>query len=237
MAVEADAVFFDAGQTLIYPDPPVGEMYARALRRVGIEADPTRMEPLFVEAWRRTREQFPGSLEYGRTEADAKDFWRRVVRASFEPFGWPEDFEETFLYLWEHFAEAAAWRVYDDVLPTFGALRQRGKGLGLISNWDVRLARLLGQLGLGAHLDWIVISCAVGVEKPDQAIFQLAVAECGLPPDRIVHVGDSLEEDAMGARQAGLHAVWLRREDGDSGAPPAGVVTVSSLTEIPDLVG
>jgi putative hydrolase of the HAD superfamily len=235
--MNVDAVFFDAGQTLIYPAPSVGEMYARALRRVGIEADPERMEPRFVEAWRRTREQSLGSLEYGRTEADAKEFWRSVVRESFEPFGRPDDFEETFLYLWDHFAQAGAWRVYGDVLPAFEELRRRGKGLGLISNWDVRLAGLLEQLGLRAHLDWIVISCAVGVEKPDPAIFQRAVAECELPPDRIVHVGDSLEEDAMGARRAGLHSVWLKRENTASGAAPADVVTVSSLTEVPDLLG
>jgi len=44
-----------------------------------------------------------------------------------------------------------------------------------------------------------------------------------------VHVGDSLEEDVVGARAAGIEAVLLRR-DGRPG--PSGVRTIASLAEL-----
>ncbi|MHC4789055.1 MAG: HAD-IA family hydrolase [Planctomycetota bacterium] len=234
--MEADAVFFDAGHTLIYADPPVGEAYARALRRAGFEADGDEVHRQFEEAWRRLRErQPPGGLAYGGTEAEAKDFWREVVRDSFAPFGMPADFERTFLALWDHFAAASAWRVYDDVVPALEELRRRGKGLGLISNWDVRLAGILEGLGLRGRLDWVVVSCHVHVEKPEPAIFRHAIEQCALPPGRIVHVGNSYEEDVLGGQRAGMGAVWLRR--GEPGpADPRAVPTVRYLTELLDLL-
>ncbi len=229
------AVFFDAGSTLIYPEPSVGEAYARALRRAGVQADGQEMGRRFQEAWRRLRAGHPpGALEYGTTEAEAFDWWRRVVRECFVPFGPIRDFERVFRELWDHFAAAGAWRVYDDVLPTFDALERRGVGIGLISNWDVRLPLILRGLGLADRLRWQVVSCDVGVEKPDPAIFVRALELSGLAPEEAAHVGDSLALDARAAREAGMMGIWLRRDyDGDD--CPAGVACVTTLTAVPDL--
>ncbi|KPK65826.1 MAG: hypothetical protein AMK73_01885, partial [Planctomycetes bacterium SM23_32] len=219
--MDVDAVFFDAGNTLIYPDPPVGHVYADALRRAGVKADPELMERRFQDAWLDLRNgQPPGALEYGADEQEAMDWWRRVVRASFEPFGQPDVFEEVFQHLWDHFASPGAWRLYDDALPAIEALERRGKGVGLISNWDRRLESLLEGLGLAERLKWTVVSCRVGVEKPDPAIFRHALSRCGLPPERALHVGDSYEQDVLGARAAGMRAAWLARDAATHAAPP-----------------
>lgn len=234
--MDVEAVFFDAGSTLIYPEPSVGEVYARALRRAGIEADGPQVQRRFEEAWRRLRRQrAAGALEYGSTEPEAMAWWRRVVRESFAPFGRPDGFEELFLSLWDHFAAAEAWRIYDDVAPTFDALERRGKHIGLISNWDVRLGPLLEQLGLMSRLRWAIISCQVGVEKPEPAIFRRALEACSLPPAKVLHVGDSYREDALGARRAGLRAVLLRRSTDDAPVPDD-VTVIASLTELLDLL-
>ena len=242
--MQADVVFFDAGGTLIYAEPPVGEVYAQALRQTGINADGAEVQRRFEEAWRRLRRQHAAAcsehrrrnpLPYGRTEAEAKDWWRRVVRESFEPFGRPDDFEAAFLYLWDHFASGAAWRLYEDVLPTFDALERKGKGIGLISNWDVRLPGLLEQLGLSKRIRWPVVSCHVGAEKPHPSVFLRAAEASGLPPGRLLHVGDSYAEDVLGATRAGMGAIWLRRpgERGGEPEPPAdGLIIVRSLREV-----
>ena len=234
--MDADAIFFDAGSTLIYPDPPVAEVYARALRRAGVEAEEREVHSRYEEVFSRLRgEQAAGTVGYGCSEAEAMDWWRRVVRETFEPFGLPAAFEEVFRCLWDYFASPEAWAVYDDVFPTLDRLERRGKGLGLISNWDVRLERLLKELGLWGRLRWAAISCRVGAEKPAPAIFQAALAQCGLPAGRTLHVGDSLREDVLGARQAGMQALWLRRHGSDQPAPP-GVAVICSLAELPGLV-
>jgi putative hydrolase of the HAD superfamily len=240
--VDIEAVFFDAGNTLIRPDPPVGHVYAEALGRAGVRADPEDVERRFQQTWLALRdEQPPGTLEYGADEQEAMDWWRRVVRRSLEPFAPPDafgqsgSFEQVFRHLWDHFASPDAWGLYDDVLPALEALEARGMGLGLISNWDHRLERLLEGLGLAQRLRWTVVSCRVGVEKPAAGIFRHALGCCGLPPGRTVHVGDSYEQDVVGALQAGMRAVWLRRE-ADAPSQGAGVSVVRRLTELPGLL-
>jgi len=234
--MQVDAVFFDAAGTLICAHPSVGEVYAAALQNAGIDAEARLVQHEFEESWRRLRrEHSPGGLPYGRTEAEAMEWWRRVVRESFKPFGLPDAFEELFQHLWRHFASAAAWRIYDDVWPAFDALQGRGKAIGLISNWDARLPGLLEQLSLRKRLRWVVVSCQVGAEKPDSRIFRRALGQCGLPPARVVHVGDSYEEDVVGARAVGIQAIWLRRGP-VPGEPPEGVVTVRGLNEVLDTV-
>ena len=47
--------------------------------------------------------------------------------------------------------------------------------LGVISNWDNRLFRVLAVMGLEQYFDFVIPSYVVGVEKPDQRIFQLAL--------------------------------------------------------------
>jgi len=234
--VKVDAVFFDAGNTLIYPDPSVGEVYAMALRRAGFPADAEQMQRQFQSAWHRLREQrADGELEYGSTEDEAKDWWRRVVRDSFGPFGQPAGFEPLFMGLWDHFASADAWRIFDDALPVLDALKRRGVGVGLISNWDVRLVGLLEGLGLTDYLDWTVISCHVGVEKPDAAVFARALQLSGVCGPRALHVGDSYREDYLGATGVGMRAAWLQRV-GSLDAPAPGVTVIRSLSELPHLL-
>lgn len=234
--MRVEAVFFDAAGTLLYADPPVGEVYAHALRDAGVKAKGAEVQAQFQQAWNRLRREQPyGRLPYGSTEAEAMEWWRRVVQESFAPFGLPATFEEVFLHLWAHFSSAAGWRLYGDVLPTLDELARRGKGIGLISNWDARLFGLLAQMGLQRHLRWTVVSSEVGVEKPYAAIFARALRECGVPAAKAVHVGDSYREDVVGALRAGMQAVWLRRDDAGAAAPER-VAVIRSLVELSGLI-
>ena len=233
--MQAQAVFFDAGNTIIYAHPPVGQVYADALRAAGVEAEPDDVAARFRETFaRHVRARATNALD-AAGGADSKEWWRRVVRECFEPYGPLDSFDEIFQGLWDHFACGDAWRIYDDVLPTFDALRARGKTLGLISNWDARLDGILRDLGLTRRLDSVVISHQVGAEKPAPAIFRRAVELCGLAPGLALHVGDSYEEDVVGARAAGMQAVWLCR-DGATSRTEADVPVVASLRELLDLV-
>jgi putative hydrolase of the HAD superfamily len=72
----------------------------------------------------------------------------------------------------------------------------------------------------------------VGVAKPGRAIFERALELAGADPGEAVHVGDSLENDVVGARAAGIRPVLVARD----GSLPAGVETIRSLTELPSLL-
>ena len=69
--------------------------------------------------------------------------------------------------------------------------------------------------------------------KPHRAIFDRALAETGWDRGRVAHIGDSLHSDIAGAQAAGLHAIWLNRQDRvhDVGASVADV-TCHDLTEV-----
>lgn len=124
---------------------------------------------------------------------------------------------------------------FPDALPVLQVLRERGLRLVVVSNWDVSLPEVLERIGLAACLDGVVTSAAVGARKPRAEIFQRALALAEADPGQAVHVGDSLQEDILGARAAGIEAVWLARE-GAPGDEAGDVTSISSLRELPGLL-
>ena len=78
----------------------------------------------------------------------------------------------------------------------------------------------------------MVTSAATGAAKPDPAIFRRALGLLGVEANAAVHVGDSLDKDIAGARDAGIRAILVaRRAD-----PPSGVEAIRSLAELPSLL-
>jgi FMN phosphatase YigB (HAD superfamily) len=69
----------------------------------------------------------------------------------------------------------------------------------------------------------------VGIEKPNDKIFQYALDKAGVPATRAVHVGNRLDSDVRPAKGLGLRTIWILRGD----APPA--PTLEQLAE-PDAI-
>lgn len=123
---------------------------------------------------------------------------------------------------------------YPDAAPALRRLRSDGVRLVAVSNWDCSLDEVLGAAGLGELLDGAVSSAAVGEAKPAPAVFRAGLRAAGAEAGEAIHVGDSLENDVAGARAAGIEPVLLVRD----GAPPgeaAGLATVHTLAELPDI--
>jgi FMN phosphatase YigB (HAD superfamily) len=120
------------------------------------------------------------------------------------------------------------------------ALASFGLGLAIVSNADGTVeADLLKyeicQVGPGAGVtvDAILDSTAVGVAKPDPAIFLQALDALGVPPERAIHVGDTPAADIAGARAAGIRPVLVDPYDLH---PDAECVRVRSLAELVELL-
>ena len=79
--------------------------------------------------------------------------------------------------------------------------------LGVVSNADGRIAAILGEAGIAHFFDVIIDSHVVGVEKPDLAIFQIALDRIGVKPEHALFVGDIYAIDVPGAERAGLQPV------------------------------
>jgi putative hydrolase of the HAD superfamily len=92
---------------------------------------------------------------------------------------------------------------------TLQALKERGYTVGIVSNADGRVHQFLEHAGLAPFLDFVVDSGAVGVEKPDPRIFEIACERAGVGPREAVHVGDLYDIDILGARAAGVSGVLI----------------------------
>jgi putative hydrolase of the HAD superfamily len=112
-----------------------------------------------------------------------------------------------------HFWEAYVRRceVSSDTWTTLRALRSAGKSLGVITNGQTEWqTRKLNGLGLGDFFDFVMVSEAEGIRKPDPRIFHRGVERCGVTPGEAMFVGDHPDIDVAGAKAAGLAAVWKR---------------------------
>ena len=217
------AVFFDAGGTLFRPFPSVGEIYSEVAGRHGLQADSEEIEKRFHDLWQK-RDGL-ASLTTHSGEKEEKKWWRDLVGEVFSEFGKIQNFEAFFEELYDLFASPEVWRLFPDALPTLQELKKRGKIVGIVSNWDSRLFGICEGLGLAPHLDFILASAVVGAAKPHPKIFQEALKKARIAPEEALHVGDSLEDDVLGAQRAGIHAVFLdRKGNRASGAP-----TISAL--------
>jgi HAD superfamily hydrolase (TIGR01509 family) len=96
-----------------------------------------------------------------------------------------------------------------DVVPALEQFRRLGLRLAVVSNSNGTLRAMLNELGLAGHLETIVDSQEEGVEKPDPALFRIALERSGARADQTLHVGDIYQVDVIGARAAGLQAVLL----------------------------
>jgi putative hydrolase of the HAD superfamily len=86
-------------------------------------------------------------------------------------------------------------------------LESRGLVLGIASNFDARLVRLLDGLpGLAAVRDRCVVSSLVGWRKPARPFFATVAAAAGCEPRAVLYVGDDPVNDLHGATAAGLPA-------------------------------
>jgi putative hydrolase of the HAD superfamily len=109
----------------------------------------------------------------------------------------------------------ASWKPMPDVHNVLAALRASGKRLGLISNAgdDANVQRLLDSAQLREYFDPILVSAAIGIRKPDPRLFQMVLEQWNLPARAVVMVGDLRGTDVLGAQRAGMHQIWLRRDD------------------------
>jgi putative hydrolase of the HAD superfamily len=126
------------------------------------------------------------------------------------------------------------YRLFDDAPALLSSAKAAGLSLALVTNAASDTQRdKLRALALEDAFDAVVISAEVGVAKPDERVFQLALRSLGVEPQDAWHVGDNLATDVAGARSAGLTAVWLNRNGLSRGEhDPRPDVEVGSLREL-----
>jgi putative hydrolase of the HAD superfamily len=196
----------------------------------------------FYQLWSdRSRHHFE---RFMRGEISYVDQGRYRMRDLFASAGATITDEDADTELAQYRADCdASLGLYDDVLPCLDALAE--KRLGVITNGQlIQQRRKLEIHQLLRRFDPVLVSEEVGAPKPAAAVFLEAARRAKLPPERCLYVGDWLDIDALGARDAGMYGVWLRRDGPFDSAQdlrqeipedcPAAVI--ETLAELPALV-
>ena len=101
-------------------------------------------------------------------------------------------------------------RLYPGVTEALMTLREKGYKLWLLSNAQrVFTAFELNHLGLAPYFDGIYISSDFGCRKPDIRFFRALLEERKLDPKTCLMIGNDLDTDIAGAKNAGLATLYM----------------------------
>ncbi len=111
-------------------------------------------------------------------------------------------------------------------------LKEKGYKLGIISNAEGQIKRLISHIGFESMFDAIIDSYEVGFQKPDLRIFNYALKEIGVMASEAVHVGDLIESDIVGARAAGITPILV---DSDGQYEDVDCIKIRNVQELKTL--
>ena len=194
-------VFFDAGNTVVFPDY---DIYVDVATSLG--ADVRRNDVIRAEAL--ARRAF--DLAVKESPEGVQGFWPVYYTPFYEHLGLAGESVSSAI---ERTREAndsglGIWCVpVEGFHETIDALTGRGLTVGIISNSDGRLVDRLTALGMADRFSFILDSAVLGVSKPNPRIFQIATEESTLPAHACAYVGDYYEIDVEGARAVGMRPV------------------------------
>jgi len=197
-----EALLLDAGNTVVFLDH---ELIAELLRGHGLAAD----AELLRRSQAAANQHYTATLKGGGPHEDA---WRAFMCGWLGAAGIAQgtDAAEACTMLRSHHDEFNLWRrVPDGLVAAVQRVREAGIAVGIVSNSEGKLHRLMRRLGLDVVFDLIIDSAEEGIRKPDPAIFHRACQRLGVPPECAVYAGDLPEVDVRGALEAGLRAALI----------------------------
>ena len=187
-------IFFDVGNTLLFPNRP------RMLAPLPANRHPT------LAAWqaleRRTKQEFDQGMIKGKVD---HGFWWTFHTYLLQELNALDSGVRDALIA--NTQNSANW---DQILPgTRDALARlrRNYAIAVISNADGKIDAVLQRCGIVDCFASITDSGNVGQEKPHPAIFEAALREMKAQPAESLYVGDVYSVDYVGARNAGMQAL------------------------------
>lgn len=218
-------MFLDVGGVFHLPDHTV---MVEALRRAGVGGplDPGSLD----------RAHYAGVAALADWPAAEAGIWTAYEEAYAREAGAaPECIAAAVAELDVAFGRPGVWsRLVPGSLDGLRALHETGVTLAIVSNSDGTLEGRLAREGIcqagpgpGVPMTVVIDSAAVGVAKPDPAIFRIALDATGVAPDRVLHIGDTVGADVDGALAAGVRPLHL---------DPYGFCTDDRHPHIPDLL-
>jgi 2-haloacid dehalogenase len=224
-----DALTFDVYGTLIDWEPGIVSFLEKWAERHSVSAPGRDLLMAFDRARAEIQKERPAHLY--------PEILRRCFDRIAKEFGVKAEASER-----DGFVSAPhRWPPYPDSHASLKALQARAK-IGALTNIDEASFAITCRK-LDFTFDVVVTAERVGAYKPDWPHFNTGIADLaklGIPPARILHVGQSLRADVTPANKLGLKCAWVNRGDrllglsGEGAAEAKPDLTVSSMQELVD---
>jgi putative hydrolase of the HAD superfamily len=194
------AVFFDIDDTLYDTSG-----FAKLARKAALNAMIDAGLPLSID------EAYPLLREIIKEKGSNYDRHLNVLTK--RVFGEEEPLLIAIGMITYHNVKFALLRLFPETMSTLIHLKAQGYHLGVISNGlTIKQYEKLVRLGLHHFFHSVITSQEAGVEKPDSAIFELAMDKMGCKAENSVMVGNSFNDDILGAIDSGMSAVFLTQK-------------------------
>ncbi len=226
------AIGFDLFNTLITIHPQaLTEAHQKLVDVLHEEGIPVEAEPFglaYVEAAKRFLQE---------AHKDGRETHNRYwIAAALEDNGYSLDPEDARI---ARVVEAYFSTFYPHCRLVPGTMEMLGQlagnyRLGLLSNFthSPAVLKIIDTLELAPFFQTVLVSGELGYRKPHPSVFERLVDELGVPAGEIFFVGDDIEADVYGAREAGLQPV-LTTCVADEDLPRAQPPRVPSRTDCP----
>jgi HAD superfamily hydrolase (TIGR01549 family) len=226
------AVFFDAGETLIYRNPSLVSIAHRYLSGAGALVNKKKLAKIINTAALEMRP----IVERGKMADSAK--WAVYIGNVFKKLRIKNSRLAAALRL--RLKRGTSFRAHKDAARVVESLNKKGIRTGIISNAPAELEGILLRTGLLRRFKYIIISEKAGAEKPHKKIFLKALKLAGTKPGETLYVGDNFIADVRGAGNAGMVPVWIRRQSknaefsfsGDGGGPVRKIRSLKGLIKL-----
>ncbi len=174
---------------------------------------------------------------YGELEAAAERGayreYKIVLRQVLEGLGARLAFTPTEAELAGFSQSVKDWPAFPDSARALRALKTKYK-LAIISNIDDDLFAYSARR-LEAPFDWVITARQARSYKPSLNNFRVAFERMAVPPDRILHVAQSVYHDIVPAKSLGLATVWVNRRHDTPGWGATPAAQAQPDLEVPDL--
>lgn len=205
------AVFFDLDETLCDSDTAWNIAVTETFQRL-CEHEPDISEEVVTNAWTKVHQRLFQQLNAGKCSmAEVRD---SRFPSLFKELNLPID--RTMEELSDFFCSRylTGLRLYEDVTVIE---ELHAYHVGIITNGahdehtDSQLSKVQ-HLGLSERIQSLTISGEIGVRKPNLEIFKVACERADVLPKEAIFVGDSVQNDIVGANRVGITSVLINRK-------------------------
>lgn len=217
------AVLFDVDDTLYDQVVP----FENAYKAVFGDAYDVSCQELFVASRKHSDTVFEKSQN---NEISMRDMYVYRISNAFKDFGIIITEQQALDFQALYSDGQRSIEVTDQIKKTLYLLKQNGVRLGIITNGpsDHQRAKIKSLcLQYWIKYDSIFVSGDFTFSKPDIRIFECAEKALRLDKNDIWYVGDSYNNDVVGAKQAGWNCIWFNRrkhEQPETNAKPNYIV-------------